>query len=36
MKKVITIIAALALVCAGADAQNILNRLGERAKNANN
>ena len=34
MKKIVLLLAALALVCASASAQNILESLGRRAKNA--
>ena len=34
MKRLVLIIAAIALICAPADAQNMLGRLKERAKNA--
>ena len=34
MKKIVLLLSALMLVCASASAQNILNRLGQRAKNA--
>ena len=34
MKKIVLLLSALMLICASASAQNILNRLGQRAKNA--
>ena len=34
MKRILFIVAALTVVCASADAQNMLERLGQRAKNA--